>query len=447
MKRADGFTKVQTEFEADSVIGIWAYSDKTRTTNFISGGYEIDGKDILLTGGSFDYCDQMVFISYYSSGMVKNTIVYSEESDEYSEAVFTYAEMLVVASVSGKEDTKGLYVDNTCKCKSSLTVSVDLSSIKIGETATIDAYVENGGFPVAGTIRMVELSGKGTLSWSSLATGTVSISGEKTEAVNAISGQTQCILSTYISSVTGVWLVDADGNKTGSNLYSSYNGRTIDLLSFVANGTDLLVDYSRAGSAKNYLRGVAEGVARMTISMDVDSEEGLVQTAQVTVTAIESFSPSADGSGVIVIEDPSSSPSEGPSSSPSEGGLGGITIIGETGWSGPYTPTVTVITYSVIGPSQWNLRNQGNAVYRYSLRGSDGSSLGGTVVRVDGSGSFKLPGSIIVLDVFGRRHVVQPWEFWAFSWTTGMGRSVEVTVQGMTSNGIVSAKMTTVVVS
>jgi len=133
----------------------------------------------------------------------------------------------------------------------------------------------------------VELSGKGALSWSSRATGVIIVLGEKTEALNAISGQTQCVLSSTISSVTGVWKADINGNKTGSNLYSFFNGRTIDLITFVSNGTDLIVDYRRAGSVKNYLRGTSEGVSRIDVSMDVDSEEGLSQTVRVTITKEE----------------------------------------------------------------------------------------------------------------------------------------------------------------
>ena len=409
MKRSDGFTKVQTEFEADSVIGIWAYSDKTRTTNFVTGGYEIDGKNILLTGASFTYCDQMVFVSYYASGMVKNTIVYSEESYEYPEAVLDYAEMLVIASVSGREDSKDLYVDNSCKCKSSLTVTANPSSVVVGGSATIEAFVENGGFPVSGLVRMSELSGKGTLNWSSLATGVIAVLGEKTEAINAIAGQTQCVLSSTISSVTGVWIADADGNKTGSSLYDSFNGRTIDLTTYVSNGTALIVDYNRAGTVKNYLRGTVAGVSRIDVSLDVDTEEGLSQTVQVTVTAPVYQPPPPIITPIIT----------------------------------PPSPPASV-TYSVVGPAQWNLRTQGQFVGSYDLKGSDGSyANGSTVVVVSGNGYFKLPGSTIVLDQYGRNVIVSPNQFWAAFYTTYQAQSVEVTVQA----GGARASMITVIVS
>jgi hypothetical protein len=130
-------------------------------------------------------------------------------------------------------------------------------------------------------------------------------------------------------------------------------------------------------------------------------------------------------------------------SPPSSGG--GITIIGEGDWSG--TPPTSII-YAAVGPSQWNLRYPGPPVGPYSLRGSDGSYLGGTVVQVKGVGTFRLPGSIIVLDNYGRSYTVPAPMFWAYPWTTGMGQSVEVTVQGTTPNGqTVSATMITVIVS
>ena len=77
MVRADSLVSLTTKFEASSVIGIWAYADIARLINFAADdAYIIDGNKVYLTNSQFNFCDQMVFISYYASGMVMNTVVY-----------------------------------------------------------------------------------------------------------------------------------------------------------------------------------------------------------------------------------------------------------------------------------------------------------------------------------------------------------------------------------
>ena len=77
MVRADSLVSLTTKFEASSVIGIWAYADSARLINFAADdNYVIDGNKVYLTNSQFNFCDQMVFISYYASGMVMNTVVY-----------------------------------------------------------------------------------------------------------------------------------------------------------------------------------------------------------------------------------------------------------------------------------------------------------------------------------------------------------------------------------
>lgn len=284
MKRANGFRKIETEYEADSIVGIWAYADKTRLVNFAPvGGYVIDGKEIYLTTTQFVYCDQMVLISYYASGMVINSVVYDESITETNPEPL-YGEVDVIASLAGVESIQTIYVNNSCQCKNTLNVNVDPSSIEIGTQAKIIAYVENGGMPVSGIVHMTEMTRKGTLQWTSRKTDSLLVSGEKTEALNSISGVTQCVLSSAISSVVSVYQTDVDGNIISENLYSSFYGRTIDLTVHLETGTLLVVNYNRAGSVENYLTGLSAGTAQITISLDVNTEEGLSQIASITIT-------------------------------------------------------------------------------------------------------------------------------------------------------------------
>lgn len=287
--RATGFNSLALAFEPDTVIGIWAYADKNRVSNFIDDGYVIDGNNVYLTGNSFSFCDQQVYVSYYASGMVKNTIVYDTTISDPS-GIVNYGSTSVVASISGREDTMELHVNNSCKCKSSLTVKVLPTTIVVGvENAKIEAYLENSGVPVTGTIRMSEIGGFGSLQWASRVTST-SETSENTDAINVVSGVSQCVVSSAISTVTGVWVIVRDpvteeDVKTGANLYSSFYGRTIDLTTILLTGTTLLVEYSRAGSVTNFLSGIRAGVSRIDVSSDVSTEEGLTQTVQVTVQA------------------------------------------------------------------------------------------------------------------------------------------------------------------
>jgi len=367
-KRASGVSLLEVAFVVDSVVGIWAYSDKERTKNFAPvDGYTTEGKNIYLTEEVFDFCDQMVFASYYAKGMVKNTVVYSAESYEDPDADILYGDVNIIGSLSGKDGTKLLYVDNSCKCTTSLSVTADPTSIVKNESSsTITAYLENSGYPVTGLVRMTEVSGKGTLSWSEKQTETILISGEKTNAVNDIVGQTQCILGSTITSVSGVWQVDVDGNKTGNNLYSSFYGRTIDLTIYVLTGTELLVDYYRAGSAINYLTGTAVGVSRVDTSVDVDTEAGLMQSIQISISdAAPSPTPTPD---------PGPTP---PTPPPAET----YTL------SGPGAVSWSTRPYPAADSTIVNWINTPQSFGSYSVvRSSDGKDLGSVTLVAQGTG-------------------------------------------------------------
>jgi hypothetical protein len=285
VKRASGIRIIETDFKADSIIGIWSYSDYARVYNYApTGGYVIDGKKVYLISREFNFCDQMVVISYYASGMVFNTVVYNKTfGDTFGEA--TFGEAFVVATLHGKESSHQIFIENYCKCKSTLNVSVEPTSIEVGETSEIVVYVENGGMPVSGTIHMMETTGKGSLQWNSMPTGVYTVTGEKTEAINSISGVTQCVTNSVITEVFGVYTIDEENVQGTINYYSAFNGRTIDLTTYLPTGTNLVVNYSRAGSITNYLTGVSAGTAQVITSMDVNTEEGLSQSSSITITA------------------------------------------------------------------------------------------------------------------------------------------------------------------
>jgi hypothetical protein len=134
LQKATGFHSIEVKFAVESVVGIWAYSDKNRVTNLCpEGSYTIDGKIIHLVDVEFAYCDQTVFVSYYASGMAKNNVLY-EIADGVILVEPTGVDdvgdvMSVIAEVSGRQSFKDLYIDNPCQCVTTLTVeTVDLES-------------------------------------------------------------------------------------------------------------------------------------------------------------------------------------------------------------------------------------------------------------------------------------------------------------------------------
>ena len=356
-QKATGESSVSATFSVDELIGVWTQADTSRSHNFApADGYIIDGKNIYLTEETFTYCDQSVVISYYSKGIVKNTLVYEPEDEYDADTDTLYGSVFVIASTSGKEASQVVYVDNSCQCPPTLNVTVDPSTISYKVTADIPnvaevlAFLENSGEAISGTIRMTEITTNATLQWASMATSTILIELEETEAINSIPGLSQCTISASPESVVGVWRIDTTAKdayeadkaivdrlevvwgplwelqgvypywmerlarklvlyeaaqvnpvKTGSDLYSALYGRTIDLLSFVATGTPLLVDYNRGGGVRNYLTAVyrsasqPDSVAKVVVSADVNTEAGLSTTVNVTVRGYET--PATTGGG------------------------------------------------------------------------------------------------------------------------------------------------------
>lgn len=284
--RADSLVSLSTKFEASSIIGIWAYADTARANNFVEGdAYILDGKKVYLTESNFTYCDQMVVVSYTVAGMVHNVVKYTPGALEYT------GEVSIIASLSGKEDSKTIYVNNYCKCPSTLSAEIEPSTLEIGEVAKITAYLENGDEAVSGKIYMYEYTGLGTLSATVLNTGAVTVTNEKAEAVNVIAGITQCVTNSAISSVTGVYTYTEDDNgvitHTSGNLYASFLNKTINLNLSIPTGTPLVVTYKRAGSVVNYFTAVTAGDVRITVSSPVNTEEGLSQVLTATINEAE----------------------------------------------------------------------------------------------------------------------------------------------------------------
>jgi len=195
-------------------------------------------------------------------------------------------DVTVTVDVEGQQESGMVYIGNPCECPPFIRLTAAPTSINPESMSAILVYGEESG-PIT-TGRMVFLAEvsatkRGTLAWTRARLGTVSIANEDSAAINEISGVTQCEISMFPASVSSVYVADEDGNPTGSNLYSSHNGKVIDLNAIKATGTDLLVNYTAQGSALNHFTGAELGTATLNAWMLTNREEGAEASATVRI--------------------------------------------------------------------------------------------------------------------------------------------------------------------
>lgn len=274
-QQATGYRSFKTSIPASVIDGVWAYTDTGKVSNFAEDGYVIDGNDVTLNG-RLAYCDQSLVINYRAAGMAVNWLT----------AGITADDITVVADVEGQQDKKIIYVENPCQCPPDIKLTAAPGSITKNEAASLLVYVEEAG-PVTGgrLVYMYETSEakKGVLGWTSAKVGRVSIKNEKTSARNEIAGITQCEVSMYPAAVTAVYRADADGKPYGANLYTSYDGKTINLSTALTTGAELVVNYSAQGAALNTFKGSKLGTARLNAFIHTTSEESKEDSADVQI--------------------------------------------------------------------------------------------------------------------------------------------------------------------
>ncbi|SPD72561.1 conserved hypothetical protein [uncultured Desulfobacterium sp.] len=278
-KRASNYYSVKVDFPPSSVDGVWAYSDTARKNNLAADGYIMDGNTITLAK-QLAYCDQLLVIDYWSSGVAVNHIY----------AGSTTEDVTVTVSLEGETDKGIVYIDNPCQCPANISLRASPTEIHIGEEALLLVYMEDSG-PVENgrVVYMTELGSveHGLLAWEGAHLGPVIIQNEETAAINEVAGVTQCELSMYPESVTSIYETteDENGNKipTGSNLYASNEGKTVSLNTILISGTPLLAEYVAVGAVVNRFTGTALGTASLKAWADSSREAGLEATCQVKV--------------------------------------------------------------------------------------------------------------------------------------------------------------------
>ena len=282
--RAKSFWEIDLKFPPSAVRGVFAYKDTTYSVDFASPGVAIDGSTITLTD-RLTYCDQLLRVTYAVDGVAVN----------WATAGTTSGNEKVTADVSGQSGSVDLYVDNPCNCPPSITLSANPSSILIKESSSLLVYVEMGGAPVTdgrSVYMTIDSSpSHGKLAWTKARLGRVPILNELSQVRNEVAGISQIQVACFPSSVTGVYRFteDDDGNRTrtGANLYSSHNGKAINLNTVLSAETELLVDYVAYGCATCIYDGLKVGTDRIKAFVVTSREEPTEASTSISVAKDE----------------------------------------------------------------------------------------------------------------------------------------------------------------
>lgn len=278
-QRAKSYYEVDVEFPPTTVVGVWSARDTGKSTNLVASGYELDGNTIILPA-ELTYCDQSLIITYTAAGMALN----------WATAGTTPGTEKVTADVDGNDDTQELYIDNPCACPPDLLLRASPSSIKVGESAQIIAYLEIAGAPVTEgrTIWMTVDSSpsRGHLAWTKNSLKAVGISNERTTAINEMAGFTQCELEMFPDSVSSIYQADNYGSPMtgGGNLYSSHSGKVVTLNTELPTDTELLANYVTIGAVVNDYEGIEVGEDRIRALISTTREERTEATCRISVT-------------------------------------------------------------------------------------------------------------------------------------------------------------------
>lgn len=253
LKTAKSFYEVDLDFPPSQILGIYAKADYWKVENLAAAGVIIDGNTVTLLS-SLKFCDQSLRIDYLVSGVAINW-AYPTSNPGTDK---------ITASVSGNSATTEIYIDNPCACVPSIFLKVNPSSIKIGSTASLLIYVENGGSPMEDGrkvyLSVVGANANGQLEWTENYLRRVDVTNEESRAINEIAGNSQCDVDMFISAVSGVYLVDGNGDKTGSSIYGgSFAGKRITLNCRLTSNTSLLVDYTAIGAVVCGYLGLVAG--------------------------------------------------------------------------------------------------------------------------------------------------------------------------------------------
>ncbi len=299
---ADNYYKVTVDYPVKDVVGIWAYADRRHSHNFWdetrSGCTFTDNEITVHT--PFDYCDQTLVVTYITSGCAVNTVTAGTRA----------LDVTVTADVNGAQATVDIRLGNTCACGSSLGVikSTD-TGICFGHSAFVLIWGQINGGPATGMIATLTLTGCGKLSSTRKILGRVRVVNERGFVVNEIAGvsQVESVIFPDDLVTPEVYLV-TDTDKQ-NNLYTSHEGKVIDLGVQVDTGTEVWIDYAADGAAA--VSWLSEDVdkecdAQILVRLADGTEAGLSETVSLSAVdcSDDESSPDATSSDYNSEDDP-----------------------------------------------------------------------------------------------------------------------------------------------
>ena len=276
--QADNQRQFTLALPPSAILGVYAYADHARRENLAIGAasYSIDGNTVTLLT-PLKYCDQTLRVFYRVAGVAIN----------YLQAGSTAEDVTVRADLEDQRGAVEIFVGNGCRCPATLRLDAIPSSIEMGHTAQLVAYAEEGGGPITDgrLVRVWQRTALGTMRWTTARLGQVAVRNEHAEAVNEISGVTQCTLPRFpVDGTISVYRADIDGDPAGADLYASHAGKIVDLTAQVATGEPLVIHYTAQGAALNHFSSTAAGTAYFRASMSTNREQPLEAEASIQVT-------------------------------------------------------------------------------------------------------------------------------------------------------------------
>jgi hypothetical protein len=271
-QRADDYYHVTLDLPAAAVIGVYAYSDIRRKRNlYQTRRGNVSGRVITFLS-PLDFFDQALLIDYEVLGAINTWTAGRVPGD-----------IVILASVAGAQGQCTVHQSNPTACASTLTLESVPSQVCLGERATITAKATMFGGAGSGKIRFA-LSGCGALSSSQKILTTNAIT-ERVRTTNW-GGVTQIRVSAVpASGAINVYLESA----SGTNLYASHDGQTINLSSVLLSGTEVVVSYPGGGTtAISWIptAGAGDTVVREAIPCADDGQGGSIVTLSFEPTDI-----------------------------------------------------------------------------------------------------------------------------------------------------------------
>lgn len=278
--KATNFYTVSVEFPIKEIIGIWAYSDSGNSINFWEEEYgSFLGSEITVRT-PFKYCDQSLRITYITSGCAVNIVTAGD----------TAKDVEVTADVEGVTSSIEVKLGNTCACGSSLNAKIaPPDSICLGNLAHILVWATISKIPATGSKVEVRLtSGCGELSSENKIFKNVEVLDEASYVENVIEGTSQVSTEIDISSAQLPYVyLESDTGKT-NNLYSSFEGKIIDLDTVLTTGEKVLITYHAEGATViswRTLGATNDCDAEVTATMSDGTEAGL--RTEINLRAID----------------------------------------------------------------------------------------------------------------------------------------------------------------